>query len=76
MADQFTPAQRPTIRQLLSVYGTRFIGEQGYPPNPAAAQLDDLKQLREALSSDASLADVWKEVQPTLDADIAKLSAK
>lgn len=75
VVDQFTPDQRPTVRQLLSVYGTRFIGENGYPPKPAATQLDDLKQLRDALSNDGSLADVWKEVQPTLDGDIAKLTA-
>jgi hypothetical protein len=72
---QFTPEQRPTIRLLLDVYGTRFIGEPGYPPTPAAPdQLAKARQLRDALSSDATLADLWRDVQPTLDADIAKLA--
>jgi hyaluronoglucosaminidase len=71
----FTPEQRPTVRLLLDVYGTRFIGEPGYPPTPAAPdQLAQARKLRDALSSDATLADLWRDVQPTLDADIAKLA--
>jgi hyaluronoglucosaminidase len=73
--DQFTPAQRPTVRLLLDLYGTRFLGEKGYPPGLSAGQLEKARQLREMLSSDPSLADLWHDIQPTLDADLAKLAA-
>lgn len=73
--DQFTPAQRPTVRLLLDLYGSRFLGEPAYPPKLSADQLAKARQLRDALSSDASLADLWRDIQPTLDADIKTLTS-
>jgi hyaluronoglucosaminidase len=69
--NSYPPAQRQTITLLLDLYGSHFIGEAGYPPHPA--QLSQLQSLRAALSSDPALADLWKDIQPTLDSDIVAL---
>ena len=63
----------------MSVYGTRFLGEEGYPSQPSHAgpkvveQLKQYESLRGMLSKSPGLAALWKDVQPTLDADIAEL---
>lgn len=79
--DSHPPAERETVSELLDAYGTRFLGEASYPPNPAmdkskpaAERLARLQKLKADLSGDPALAGLWKDIQPTLEADMGALS--
>jgi hyaluronoglucosaminidase len=77
--DEYPPDQRDAISALLAVYGTSFIGQKDYPPKPASdaatasAQLPKYLAAREKLSKTPGLQKLWRDVRPTLDADIQTL---
>ena len=65
------------IFEAKDIRGDSFLGEKGYPPGPKQ-KTDGRKyrELKEKLSGDATLAGLWKDVQPTLDSDLAALEKK
>ena len=77
---EFPLKQRPAIRLLVATYGSSFWGDKFFPPKPVAntileakSVLPQYERLKDLLSKDAKLSDVWANVQPTVDADIAAL---
>jgi hyaluronoglucosaminidase len=77
---EFPVRQRPAIRLLVATYGSSFWGDRFFPPKPVAnttleakSVLPQYERLRELLSKDAKLSDIWTDVQPTVEADIAWL---
>ncbi len=75
------PAQHQrAVRLLVRLYGGSFWGEQGFPPKPqfsdaaeARKLLPMYRALRKELSGRAGLANLWQDVQPTVDEEIALL---
>ncbi len=79
LLDSYPPMQRPAITALLNVYGTTFLGEPGYPPAPnadaklAAEELPKYLTLKQQLSQSNELANLYADIQPTLDPDLKTL---
>ena len=73
---EYPGSQQSTLRSLAEIYGSTFLGEPGYPPAPTVNRLEQLRLLRQELSTKTDLSDIWGEVQPWLDADLARLNAK
>jgi len=80
---EWPTADRPAVRALLALYGTRFLGEKGYPPQPAARgreeaarELGRWKWVRSLLAGRPSLAPLWADVRDTLEADIRLLERR
>ena len=73
----YPESQQDVLRSLLDVYGTRFLGERGYPPQPAketaAQQLANYEMLEKKLSAEPAMKDMWDDVRPTLEDDLKKL---
>lgn len=78
--NKYPADQRQAIRLLVELYGSSFWGEEGFPPKPrndrpeeAAKMVQRHRALRSMLSKNASLSELWEEVRPTLNEDIAAL---
>lgn len=72
--------QQPALRLLVELYGSTFWGEKGFPPKPgserpeqAAQMVQKYRALRHMLSTNPALANLWEDVAPTLNIDIATL---
>ncbi len=79
----YPPEQQRAVRLLVELYGSSFWGEQGFPPQPrpesresAERAIPKYRVLRRMLSSDPALVDLWEDVKPTLEQDIATLERK
>ena len=79
----YLPSQQRAIQLLLSLYGSSFWGESEFPPQPRPANRDDAfkmlpkyRALRTMLSSDPALCEIWEDVKPTLEQDIALIERK
>jgi hyaluronoglucosaminidase len=75
--------QGPGIRGLVSLYGTSFLGEKNYPPDPSKAPPADwpsltvrCQRLVAELERSNELRAVWEDVRPTLQADLAALRGR
>ncbi len=66
----FPAKQQAVIAELLDLYGSNFLGEKNYPPTPTNKQA--LMKLRDELSNLPELADLWHDIQPTLEADLKR----
>jgi hyaluronoglucosaminidase len=67
--NEYPPTQRDAVRTLLTAYGTTFLGEKGYPPKPDAAAA---RSAQDALRNTPGLEKLAADVQPTIDADLAR----
>lgn len=79
----FPKDQQSAVRLLVELYGSSFWGENDFPPQPRPADrgaalriLPKYRVLRKMLSTDGDLRDIWEEVKPTLEQDIAALERK
>lgn len=77
---EYPADQRQAIRLLVELYGSSFWGEEHFPPKPrnerpeeAAKMVQKHRALRSMLSKNAALSELWEEVRPTLNEDIAAL---
>ena len=77
---EFPVKQRPAIRLLVAIYGSSFWGDKFFPPKPVAntaleakSVLPQYERLKQLLTKDPKLSDIWADVQPTVDADIVGL---
>jgi hyaluronoglucosaminidase len=77
---EFPVNQRPAIRLLVATYGSSFWGDRSFPPKPVAntvleakSVLPQYERLKQLLTKDPKLVEIWADVQPTVDADIASL---
>ena len=80
---EFPPDQQTALRLLVQLYGHSFFGDPGYPPQPRPKKPEDAHKmlpkyhaLRKLMSGNPALEDLWREVQPAVDQDIALLESR
>jgi len=81
--DSFPADQQLAVRMLVQLYGQSFIADPGYPPQPrpkspadARRMLGIYRAVRKELSANVGLEDIWEEVQPAIENDIALLTCR
>ena len=79
----YPPEQQGAIRLLVELYGHSFWGEPGFPPWPRPASQEDAREmlprymsLREELSTNPALHELWDDVRPMLEQNIEFLQRK
>lgn len=72
--------QQRAIRLLVDLYGSSFWGEDGFPPQvrvekseQARKLLPKYRVLRREMSSNSALADLWEDIRPTVELELAVL---
>ena len=80
---EYPPRDRGAVQLLMELYGNRFLGEAGYPPRPrprtqaeASRLLNRYRRLAQMMGSSPDLRQLWEDVRPTVEADIAFLNRK
>ncbi|HEX8522191.1 MAG TPA: beta-N-acetylglucosaminidase domain-containing protein [Tepidisphaeraceae bacterium] len=77
---EYPADDREALSALINVYGTAFLGERSYPPQPGKVtgnagkfQQARYEKLKTALGENKNLAPLWADIQPTLDEDLRKI---
>jgi hypothetical protein len=80
---RFEPKQRETVRLLVKLYGSKFLGEKDYPTDihkvprdEAKNRLNEYYRLQTLLQADSTLANLYADVRPTLEQDISDLARR
>ncbi|MGC8668650.1 MAG: beta-N-acetylglucosaminidase domain-containing protein [Chthonomonadales bacterium] len=83
MLAEYPAHDRAALRLLIELYGSRFLGEAGYPPRPrprtraeAARERQRYQRLVRLMGSCPDLHALWEDVRPTVEADLAFLDRK
>ncbi len=69
--NEFPENERDAVRALVSVYGSSFLGEKDYPPGKSK-NAQTYQELEKKLTAQPRLKDLWEDVKPTLQDDLAK----